>query len=97
MAMHNPPHHGEFIQATYMEPFNLSCRYLAEQLGVVASTLNRAVKMQSGISPEMAFRHSKSLGRSAESWLAMQNAYDLWQAIKRIKLGSVNKININSA
>ena len=30
MAMHNPPHPGEFIQATYMEPFDLSCRYLAE-------------------------------------------------------------------
>ncbi|MGV7235356.1 MAG: HigA family addiction module antitoxin [Nitrosomonadaceae bacterium] len=97
MAMHNPPHPGEFIQATYMEPYNLSCRYIAEQLDVAASTLNRVVKMQSGISPEMALRLSKSLGRSAESWLAMQDAYDLWQAKKRIKLGSVHKININAA
>ena len=97
MAMHNPPHPGEFIQATYMEPFNLSCRYLAEQLDVAASTLNRVVKMQGGISPEMALRLSKSLGRSAESWLAMQDAYDLWQAKKRIKLGRVHKININAA
>ena len=97
MAMHNPPHPGEFIQATYMEPFNLSCRYLAGQLDVAASTLNRVVKMQSGISPEMALRLSKSLGRSAESWLAMQDAYDLWQAKKRIKLGSVHKIKINAA
>jgi addiction module HigA family antidote len=97
MAMHNPPHPGEFIQATYMEPYNLSCRYLAEQLDVAASTLNRVVKMKSGISPEMALRLSKSLGRSAESWLAMQDAYDLWQAKKRIKLGSVHKININAA
>ena len=97
MAMHNPPHPGEFIQATYMEPFNLSCRYLAEQLDVAASTLNRVIKMQSGISPEMALRLSKSLGRSAESWLAMQDAYDLWQAKKRIKLGSVHKVNINAA
>ena len=97
MAMHNPPHPGEFIQATYMEPFNLSCRYLAEQLDVAASTLNRVVKMQGGISPEMALRLSKSLGRSAESWLAMQDAYDLWQAKKRIKLGNVHKININAA
>jgi len=97
MAMHNPPHPGEFIQATYMEPYNLSCRYLAEQLDVAASTLNRVVKMQSGISPEMALRLSKSLGRSAESWLAMQDAYDLWQAKKRVKLSSVHKININAA
>ena len=97
MAMHNPPHPGEFIQATYMEPFDLSCRYLAAKLNVAASTLNRVLKMQSGISPEMALRLSKSLGRSPESWLAMQDAYDLWQAKKRVKLGSVHKVNIDAA
>ncbi len=58
MAMHNPPHPGEFIQATYMEPFNLSCRFLARQLNVSASTLSRVLKAQSGISPEMALRLS---------------------------------------
>ena len=97
MAMHNPPHPGEFIQATYMEPFDLSCRYLAAKLNVAASTLNRVLKMQSGISPEMALRLSKALGRSPESWLAMQDAYDLWQAKKRVKLGNVQKVNINAA
>ena len=97
MAMHNPPHPGEFIQATYMEPFDLSCRYLASQLNVAASTLNRVLKTQSGVSPEMALRLSKSLGRSPESWLSMQDAYDLWQAKKRIKLSSVQKIQINAA
>jgi len=97
MAMHNPPHPGEFIQATYMEPFDLSCRYLAAKLNVAASTLNRVIKMQSGISPEMALRLSKALGRSPESWLAMQDAYDLWQAKKRVKLGSVHKVNISTA
>jgi antitoxin HigA-1 len=97
MAMHNPPHHGEFIQATYMEPFDLSCRFLAAKLNVAASTLNRVLKKQSGVSPEMALRLSKSLGRSPESWLTMQDAYDLWQAKKRVKLGSVHKVNINAA
>ena len=96
MAMHNPPHPGEFIQATYMEPFGLSCRYLATKLNVAASTLNRVLKMQSGISPEMALRLSKALGRSPESWLAMQDAFDLWQAKKRVKLGSVQKINLSA-
>ena len=59
--------------------------------------LSRVLKMQSGISPEMALRLSKALGRSPESWLSMQDAYDLWQAKKRIKLGSVHKVNINAA
>ena len=97
MAMHNPPHPGEFILATYMEPFDLSCRYLAEQLDVAASTLNRVIKGQSGVSPEMALRLSKSIGRSPESWLAMQDAYDLWQAKKSVRLGSVHKVKLNAA
>jgi addiction module HigA family antidote len=97
MAMHNPPHPGEFIQATYMEPFDLSCRYMATQLNVAASTLSRVLKMQSGVSPEMALRLSKALGRSPESWLAMQDAYDLWQAKKRVQLSDVSKINISVA
>jgi len=80
MTMHNPPHPGEFILATYMEPYGLSCRYLSEQLDVSPSTLSRVLKQQSGISPEMALRLSKALGRTPQSWLAMQDAYDLWHA-----------------
>jgi addiction module HigA family antidote len=95
--MHNPPHPGEFIVATYMEPFDLSCRFLAAKLDVAASTLNRVLKTQSAISPEMALRLSKSIGRSPESWLAMQHAYDLWQAKKKVRLGKVSKVKLNAA
>jgi addiction module HigA family antidote len=97
MSMHNPPHPGEFIKATYMEPFSLSCRYLAERLDVAASTLNRILKQQSGISPEMALRLSKALGRSAESWLSMQDAYDLFEAKKGIRLNRVQRVNLDAA
>ena len=97
MAMHNPPHPGEFIYSTYMEPNNISCRFLAEKLDVAASTLNRVIKQQSGVSPEMALRLSKALGRSPEGWLAMQDAYDLWCAKKNVKLSNVHKVQINAA
>jgi addiction module HigA family antidote len=80
-----------------MEPFGLSCRYLANQLDVAASTLNRILKQQSGISPEMALRLSKTLGRSPESWLAMQHTYDLWQAKKVVQLDRVNKLDLDAA
>jgi len=95
--MFNPPHPGEFISVTYMEPFGLSCRYLAEQLDVSPSTLNRILKLQSGVSPEMALRLSKALGRTPESWLAMQDAYDLWHASKSIRLDRVQKVELTAA
>ena len=33
MAMHNPPHPGEFITEVYLKPNNLSRRELASKLG----------------------------------------------------------------
>ena len=92
MTMHNPPHPGEFIRETYIEPFDISIRSLAENLGVAASTLARVVSERSAVSPEMALRLSKALGRSPESWLAMQDNYDLWRARKSANLSQVRKV-----
>jgi len=71
MAMHNPPHPGEFIREVYLEPFGITGRQLSSKLGVLPSTLNRILKGNSGVSSEMALRLSKALGRSPESWLIM--------------------------
>lgn len=97
MAMHNPPHPGAFIQEVYLTPNEISCRELALKLGVAASTLNRVVNETSGISPEMALRLSKALGRSPESWLTMQDNYDLWQAKQTVDLNKVHKIEFRAA
>ncbi|NND91247.1 MAG: hypothetical protein HKN42_10315 [Granulosicoccus sp.] len=36
MRMHNPPHPGDFIRETYIEPFEISVRMLADNLGVAS-------------------------------------------------------------
>lgn len=97
MTMHNPPHPGEFIESIYMEPYGVSCRNLASHLGVAASTLSRVLKAKSGVSPEMALRLSKVLGRSPESWLSMQDNYELWQARKTVNLSKVQPMNLAMA
>ena len=92
MSMHNPPHPGEFIRTIYLEELGVSVRKVAEGLGVSPSTLTRLLNGQSNISPEMALRLSKALGRSPESWLSMQHSYDLWHARKLVDLKGVKKI-----
>jgi len=59
--------------------------------------LSRVLTGTSGISPEMALCLSKALGRSPESWLAMQYNHDLWQAKQRVKLGNVGKVRLTVA
>ena len=97
MTMHNPPHPGEFLRETYIEPFGVSVRSLAESLGVSPSTLARVVSMRAAVSPEMALRLSKALGRSPESWLAMQHNYDLWKAKKTADLSGVRRVKFKAA
>lgn len=95
--MHNPPHPGEFITDVYLEPNHISGRELAMKLGVAASTLSRVLNGSNRVSPEMALRLSKALGRSPESWLAMQYNYDLWQARQYVNLSGVGKITLTAA
>lgn len=97
MAMHNPPHPGEFITDIYLEPNSISGRELAEKLDVAASTLSRVLKGTSRVTPEMALRLSKAVGRSPESWLAMQDAHDLWQARQTVDLQRVRKLKLAAA
>ena len=97
MAMHNPPHPGEFITGIYLEPNGISGRDLAEKLDVAASTLSRVLNGTSRVTPEMALRLSKSIGRSPESWLAMQDNHDLWVARRNINLDAVGKLKLATA
>jgi addiction module HigA family antidote len=95
--MHNPPHPGEFISQVYLEPFGVSGRELAKQLDVAASTLSRVLSGASRVTPEMALRLSKTLGRTAESWLTMQDAHDLWVARQSLDLARVRPLEIVTA
>lgn len=97
MAMYNPPHPGEFITDIYLEPNGISGRELAEKLDVAASTLSRILKGASRVTPEMALRLSKAIGRTPESWLAMQDTHDLWVARQHINLQRVGKLKLAAA
>ena len=97
MAMYNPPHPGEFITDIYLEPNGISGRELAVKLDVAPSTLSRILKGTSRISPEMALRLSKAIGRSPESWLAMQDSHDLWVARQHVNLQGVGKLKLAAA
>jgi addiction module HigA family antidote len=94
MAMHNPPHPGEFINEVYLKPLNVNSRLVAEKLKVSPATFQRLLKGRSSMSSEMALRLSITLGRTPESWLAMQDNYNLWQARQRVNLDDVEKLSV---
>jgi antitoxin HigA-1 len=52
---------------------------LARRLGVSRLSVHELLHEKRALSPEMAARLGKALGTTAESWLAMQTALDLWE------------------
>jgi addiction module HigA family antidote len=82
MPMKNPPHPGRSIRNACLEPLGLSVTDGAKILGVTRQALNNVINGKSAISPEMAIRLTKAFGSTADSWLRMQVAYDLAQAMK---------------
>lgn len=81
--MHNPPHPGEVLQDTVLAQGGLSVTEFAKKLGVSRVALSRVINGRAAVSADMALRLAAALGGSAESWLTMQAAYDLWHAAKR--------------
>ena len=82
--MHNPPHPGEILADTVLrEDGGLSVSEFARVLGVSRVALSRVVNGRAAVSAELAIRLAAALGGSAESWLNMQVAYDLWHAEKK--------------
>jgi addiction module HigA family antidote len=79
--MHNPAHPGEVLQDTVLAKMTVTD--FAKRLGVSRVALSRVVNCRAAVSAELAIRLAAALGGSAESWLNMQVAYDLWQAQKK--------------
>ena len=91
---HNPSHVGGLIYRTYIEPFDeLSANKVADALGVARSTFSRLINGISDLSPEMAVRVSVVLGGSAESWMRLQENYDLWKAREKVDTKNLKRID----
>jgi len=81
--MFNPPHSGEILKEDVLPALGITVTDAARQLGVTRVALSRIINGKAGISPDMALRLAARLEPSAESWLKMQSAYDLWQAERK--------------
>lgn len=81
--MHTPPHPGQLLHQLWLEPMKLTITEAAAALDVSRKTVSEILNRRASITPEMAVRLEMAFGKSAESWLAHQAAYDLWQVDQR--------------
>lgn len=79
MTMRNPAHPVEVLRELVLEPMSLTITDVAKHLNVSRKTLSKVLNGRAAVTPEMALRLELAFKRpSADHWLRLQNAYDLW-------------------
>jgi addiction module HigA family antidote len=74
-----PTHPGAVLREDVLPALAMTQTELAQRLGVSRLSVSELLHERRGLSAEMAARLAKLLQVSAESWLQMQAAMDLWQ------------------
>jgi antitoxin HigA-1 len=79
-----PTHPGEVLREDVLPALGRSKVEIAELLGVSRRQLYNILDEEQPITPQMALRIGKLTGTTPESWLSMQQAYDLQIAEKNL-------------
>lgn len=84
MAMYNPAHPGEILKEMVLGDADMTITAAAEKLGVSRKTLSSIINEHAAVTADMALRLEALFTKpTAEHWLRMQSAYDLFQARQR--------------
>ena len=96
--MFNPAHPGEILKELVIDSLELTITDVAKHLDVSRKTLLKVLNAKGSVTPEMAVRLELAFGKpSADHWLRLQNAYDLWQTRKEKSSLNVSPYNIQMA
>jgi addiction module HigA family antidote len=75
---------GEILAELYLVPHEISIAAFAEACGVTRKHMSGIVNGHVGITAEMAVRIAAAVGTTAQYWLNLQNAVDLFDAEKHL-------------
>ena len=85
-----PIHPGEILREEYLVPLGMSVNALALALHVPSTRLHEIVKERRAITGDTALRLARYFGGDAQSWLNLQNEYDLKIIARRLQ-GRIEK------
>jgi addiction module HigA family antidote len=77
MAKNVPIHPGEILKTEFLDELGITPYALAKNTGIDKGNLSRIINGRSAISADTALRLARSFGTSPDSWLNLQNRYDL--------------------
>ncbi|MEN5302597.1 HigA family addiction module antitoxin [Pseudomonas sp. TWI628] len=83
MSMHNPSHPGALLAEDALPALGISGNDLAAHLSFPAHILLDVLQARAPLNADLAVRLELAGIGMAHNWLAMQMAFDLWQAQHR--------------
>src|SRR5580704_10852863 len=92
-SMMPPVHPGAILREDILKEMKLSITKAAENLQVSRKQLSEVVNEGAAISAEMAVRLEDAFGVSAEFWLDMQTAYDIWKVKHSGRVHGIRRIS----
>jgi addiction module HigA family antidote len=76
---------GEILRKLYLDPHHIPIVDLAGAVGVTRKHMSRVINGHVPINAEMATRIATALGTTAQYWLNLQNAVDLYDAGEQLR------------
>lgn len=72
-----PIHPGEILREDFLAPLKMTAHALSKVLHVPPARVNDIVLGRRGVTPDTALRLARYFGGDAQSWLNLQQTYDL--------------------
>ncbi len=92
-----PTHPGAVLREDVLPGLGMTQARMAQLLGVSRVTLAQLLHEHRALSGDMALRLEKLLSTSAESWLNLQQAVDLWDARQDVqRFAPIVRLNLSS-
>lgn len=80
----SPTHAGEMLLEEFLLPIKMTQVEAARRMGIPLNRLNEIIRGRRGVTADTAIRLARLLGTSAEFWMNLQSAWDIYDAAQRM-------------
>ena len=84
-----PSHPGAVLREIVLPELRVSKTDLARALKISRQQLHAILREKQPVTPETAIKLAAAFGGSAQVWLNMQAAYDLWHAERQVDVSDI--------
>jgi addiction module HigA family antidote len=84
-----PTHPGAILREIVVPELRMSKTEMAKALKMSRQQFYAILRERQPVTPETAVKLQAAFGGTAQAWLTMQSAYDLWHAERRIDVTDI--------